>query len=151
VLRYFNSFGPGELPGRYRNVVPNFFLIAYRGEPLPITGDPKASRDFNYIDNTVDATILAAEKKASAGKTYNIGSGAETTVADLAEEINRITGNTAGVTLLPGRQWDRVMRRKADISRTVEDLGYRPVIDLPTHLRATGEWLKRHEKFFPPA
>ncbi|MDD5054963.1 MAG: NAD-dependent epimerase/dehydratase family protein [Candidatus Peribacteraceae bacterium] len=151
ILRYFNSFGPGELPGLYRNVVPNFFALAMRGEPLPITGDPNAGRDFTFVGNTVEATLLAAEKPISAGRTYNVGTGMHVTVGELAEHINNIAGNTAGTILKPGRQWDHVFRRVADISRTTEDLQYRPVIDLPSQLRETYEWLLRHKDSFHAA
>ncbi len=149
TLRYFNSFGPGELPGRYRNVVPNFFALAMQGKSLPITGDKVTSRDFNYVQNTVDATILAALSKNSNGKTYNVGSGAETTIVELAEIINRLTGNKAPIEFKPVRKWDTIAHRCADISATQRDLGYSPVIDLEVQLKATYEWLKTHEAHFP--
>lgn len=150
TLRYFNSFGPGEIPGKYRNVIPNFFALAFKGQPLPITGTTETSRDFNFIDNTIAATVAAAEMPASNGNTYNIGSGVETPVMKIAEEINAITGNTAGTVFKPKRNWDTVDRRRADISTTVRDLAYTPVIDLPKQLRATYDWLKRYEDLFPP-
>ncbi len=149
VLRYFNSFGPGEMPGRYRNVIPNFFMLAMSRKPLPITGDPKASRDFNFVENVVQGTLLAAEKPESNGKTYNIGSGKETSIGEIADMINEIAGSSAGTELKQQRAWDTVFRRKSDISHTERDLGYAPVIDLPTQLRATYEWLQKHRDIFP--
>lgn len=151
ILRYFNSFGPGEMPGPYRNVVPNFFARAMRAEPLPLTGSPEASRDFNYVGNAVAATLLAAEKSVSSGKIYNVGSGQETTIGVLADLINRIAGSTAGVVLQPRRAWDSVDRRKADITKTVTELGYAPVIDLEAQLTDTYRWLRDHRTHFPSA
>ena len=149
VLRYFNSFGPGELPGKYRNVIPNFFVRAMRGLDLPITGDQSTSRDFNYVENTAQGTILAAESPVSVGKVYNVGSGKEVTIVSLAEKINAISGNTAGVTFHPQRSWDSIKSRCADISKTVADLGYRPVIDLDAQLEETYRWLQKNERYFP--
>jgi len=126
VLRYFNSFGPGELPGRYRNVIPNFFAMAMRGEALPITGDEHTSRDFNYVGNTVQATMLAADVSGANGKTYNVGSGNEITIVELATIINTLTGNKAGIVFRPARSWDSIKNRRADTSKTVAELGYSP-------------------------
>jgi nucleoside-diphosphate-sugar epimerase len=149
ILRFFNSFGPGELPGLYRNVIPNFFALAMAGKPLPVTGDPKATRDFNYIKNAVAGSLLAAEKPVSNGKIYNIGSGHETEIGEIARLINAITGSKAGVVQKERRSWDTVQRRVADISETQKDLGYEPVVDLENQLKATYEWLRQYQKHFP--
>lgn len=148
-LRYFNSFGPGELPGLYRNVVPNFFALAMQGKPLPITGDRTTSRDFNYIGNTVDATLLAVETLSSAGKTYNVGSGQEMVIYELAEKINSLTGNKAGIAMKAPRNWDSINHRCADIGKTVSELGYKPIIDVDAHLKETYDWLLKWKEKFP--
>lgn len=148
ILRYFNSFGPGELPGPYRNVIPNFFALAMQGKALPITGDETVSRDFNFVENTVEGTILAGTSALSCGKTYNIGSGQEITIVSLAKRINALVGNDAGIQISPARPWDSIKNRCADITATVKDLGYRPVIDLPLQLQKTFKWLQRYEGHF---
>ncbi|MEQ1849559.1 MAG: NAD-dependent epimerase/dehydratase family protein [Candidatus Peribacteraceae bacterium] len=148
VLRYFNSFGPGELPGQYRNVVPNFFALAMQGKPLPITGNANIARDFNYVENTIRATLLAAESQESKGRILNIGSGQETKIVDLASMINDITGNTAGIVMHEARSWDTIERRCADISETEKVLGYTPIIDLRKQLESTYEWLQRYQILF---
>ncbi len=150
ILRYFNSFGPGELPGKYRNVIPNFFALAMQGKVLPITGDKDTARDFNYVDNTVQGTLLATEHPASGGKIYNIGSGSEVAIVKLAEVINSITGNKAGIEWHPARSWDTIKRRRADIMKTADELGYSPVLDFEGQLKTTYEWLKKHEQHFRP-
>jgi len=149
ILRYFNSFGPGELPGPYRNVVPNFFALAMMGRALPITGTDAMARDFNFIENTVTATLLAAEHKDSAGKTYNVGSGKETPILEIATIINTLTGNTAGIERKPRRSWDTIKRRCADISLTTSELQYGPTIDLTSQLQATYKWLQSVRRHFP--
>lgn len=148
ILRFFNSFGPGELPGQYRNVIPNFFALAMQGKPLPITGDKTTSRDFNYIENTVAATIASVTSAVSGGKIYNVGSGQEITIYELAEAINRIAGNRAGIEMRPARNWDSINHRCADISLTVAELGYAPVIDFQNQLQATYAWLRGNETHF---
>ncbi len=149
ILRFFNSFGPGELPGRYRNVIPNFFALAMRGIPLPITGDETTSRDFNYIGNTVSATLLAVDSPVSSGKIYNVGSGKEVTIVELAKTINELTGNDAGIIMKPMRRWDTIKHRKADIGLTVTELKYEPQVDFKKHLKETYEWLHEHKDLFP--
>lgn len=144
VLRIFNSFGPGERPGRYRNVIPNFFAAAMKGRPLQITGTGKETRDFNWVGNTVQGLLLAAEKEKAIGETFNIGSGAATQVIKVAELINSITGNKAGITFAERRKWDKVMHRKADITKAKRLLGYKPETGLQKHLKLTYEWLRQH-------
>lgn len=148
ILRYFNSFGPGELPGRYRNVIPNFFQRAMRGDVLQITGDETTSRDFNYMENTVQGSLLACEKEIANGKIYNVGSGNEIRIVQLAEMINRIAENSAGIEFKPYRVWDSIKNRRADISKTQQELGYSPVIDFEPQLLKTYEWLKQYEELF---
>src|SRR6266508_647872 len=87
ILRFFNSYGPGDSPGPYRGVVPNFVRCALRGEPLTITGTGAETRDLTYVDDTVDALLRAAFEPRAVGRTYNIGTGMSTTIAELAAAI----------------------------------------------------------------
>lgn len=143
IVRYFNSFGPGERPGKYRNVIPNFIIAALRGEPLTITGTGDETRDFCFIDNIVSGTISAAISDTAIGQVYNFGSGVETTIRTLAEMINRLTGNTTGIHFLPRRSWDHISRRCADIEMAKKDLGYEPVIQIEEELKKTIEWFQQ--------
>lgn len=146
IVRYFNSFGPGEKAGKYRNVIPNFIAQALAGEPLPITGTGEETRDFCFIENIVAGTIVAAENDAAEGQAYNLGSGQETTIRTLAETINRLTGNAAGIAYAPRRAWDHITRRCADIRAARNDLGYAPMVDMEKQLQTTIEWFRNTEK-----
>ena len=142
VLRYFNAYGPGEHPGRYRNVIPNFFRLAASGRPLTITGTGQETRDFTFVEDTVGLTLRAAVDDRALGRVYNVGSGRETAIRDLAEKINRLTGNPAGIVHAERRGWDRIPRRLADIGRARRELDYEPAVGLDEGLERTWEWLR---------
>jgi nucleoside-diphosphate-sugar epimerase len=140
ILRFFNAYGPGEYPGRYRNVIPNFMLLALRGEPLPITGSGEETRDFTYVEDTITGTIALTESDRAAGEIFNIGSGRETRIVDLAEAINDIAGNSAGIQFKPPRNWDSVKVRRADVAKAGEIAGYAPRTSLREGLARLLEW-----------
>lgn len=142
IVRLFNSFGPGEYPGRYRNVIPNFFRLAMNGKPLPITGSGDETRDFNYVDNTVQGITGAMFSRTAPADTFNIGSGKESKIVTVATLINEIAGNRAGLEFKPRRGWDQVTNRVAVIAKAGEIFGYRPEISLEEGLQRTHAWLK---------
>ena len=144
ILRYFNAYGPGEFPGRYRNVVPNFLGQAMLGKPLVITGTGDETRDFTYVRDTVEGTIAAAECPAANGQVINLGRGQETTIREIAERINALVGNKAGIEYQTRRSWDHVSRRRASIDRAQRLLNYDPKVPLQTGLELTYEWLKKN-------
>src|SRR5581483_6018693 len=76
--RFFNSYGPGEVPGQYRNVIPNFIYWAMCKQPLPLTGRWREARDFTYVADIVDALLRAAHYEQAVGQEMNIASGQET-------------------------------------------------------------------------
>ena len=139
VVRYFNVFGPGEYPGPYRNVVPKFFQAALSGQPLRITGTGDETRDFTYVDDAVDATLLAAEK--TSGEIFNVGNGQSTSIRFLAESINALTPNPSPIEYVPRRDWDHIAHRKADVSK-LQALGFRPKTALADGLKKTHQWLQ---------
>ena len=140
--RFFNSYGPGEVPGQYRNVIPNFIFKALRGEPLPFTGEPNASRDFTYVDDIVDALLRAGYFDNVIGQEMNIASGVETRILDMATRVNELTGNKAGIITAPKRTWDTKNRLLASIDRAKTLLGYEPKMDFDDGLRKTIEWFR---------
>lgn len=105
---------------------------------MPVHGDGKATRDFTYVEDT----CLAAVREAAIGGTFNIGTGQETTVLELATAINRITGNKAGIESIPTRNWDVVRRRHAVGERARDLLGYQPRWTLENGLAKTTEWVR---------
>ncbi len=140
-VRYFNVYGPGELPGRYRNVIPNFASLALAGEALPITGTGAESRDFTFVDDAVEGTILASVRGRS-GAVYNLGTGTETTIKSLAETIIRIAGSSSEIVFKPKRAWDGIDERRSSRSVASDELGYMPSTALEDGLTETVEWLR---------
>ena len=142
ILRYFNSYGPGEYPGKYRNVIPNFFYMAMKGIPLTITGTGQETRDFNYIDDTVQGTIMASKSKKAIGKILNIGSGTETRIIDIAHNVNNITNNKSAIKFVERRRWDNIATRVASIEKAQKIIGYSAQVKSEEGLKKTYEWLK---------
>ena len=142
ILRYFNAYGPGEYPGQYRNVIPNFFARAVSGAPLVITGTGEETRDFTFVEDTVGLTVRAAVDPRALGRVYNVGSGQETSILELAQKINALTGNRAGIEFARRRAWDRIPRRLAHIGRAQKELDYAPAIKLDEGLERTWAWLR---------
>jgi UDP-glucose 4-epimerase len=144
IVRYFNNYGPGEYPGKYRNVIPNFFDRARKQLPLILTGTGKETRDFTFVDDTVRGTILAAEADAGIGEVFNLGTGRETTIEWLARHINRITGNPAGIEYRERRGWDLVSSRCSNIKKARSLLGYKPSVQIEEGLLKTHDWFVKH-------
>ncbi|MBI4634944.1 MAG: NAD-dependent epimerase/dehydratase family protein [Candidatus Rokubacteria bacterium] len=140
--RFFNSFGPGEIPGRYRNVIPNFIYWAMRGEPLPITGTGEETRDWTFVGDIVDGLLRAGAMKEALGEAFNLASGLETRVIDVASWINEATGNKAGVRYIERRKWDDKDRLLASIDKARSVLGYEARTDLKAGLGQTVEWFR---------
>jgi len=141
IVRLFNSYGPGEYPGQYRNVIPNFLRLAIREEPLPITGSGEEIRDFNYVGDTVQGITKAMFCATNAGDVFNIASGKGTRIIDLANSINTLTGNKAGITRIGARKWDSITKRIGVIDKAKKILGYAPETPVEDGLRKTYDWL----------
>jgi len=146
IARYFNVYGLGEVPGKYRNVIPNFIWLALHGEPLPITGTGEETRDFTFVEDIVDGTLRMGIVEEAIGEAINLASETETKVIDLANWINELAGNDAGVVLKPRRDWDKVIRRRASIEKARRILGYEPKTDMKAGLRKVYEWFKENWK-----
>lgn len=140
--RFFNSYGPGEVPGQYRNVIPNFIYWALKGMPLPITGNAEATRDFTYVEDLIDGILRAGSVDAAVGQEFNLASGVETTIGGLADDVNRLTGNRAGIVMAEKRKWDTKSRILASLARSREVLGYSPKMRFEDGLRRTIQWFR---------
>ncbi len=145
ILRYFNVFGPNEYPGKYRNVIANFFYKAMRNEEIVITGTGDETRDFNYAEDSVQATILASQIDDAIGKVINIASGKETRIKDLVKLIIGIAGSSSKISYKPRREWDSVTRRRAKVDHAKHILGYEPRTSLEQGLRKYYEWMKQQD------
>jgi len=142
--RFFNSYGSGEVPGQYRNVIPNFIYWAMTGLPLPITGTGEETRDFTYVMDLVDGLLRAGYYKQAIGQEFNLASGKETRIIDLANMINEIVGNDAGVKFVSRRKWDTKNRLLASIDKAKELVGYKPKIKFKEGLMNTIDWFKEN-------
>jgi nucleoside-diphosphate-sugar epimerase len=143
--RLFNVYGPGEVPGRYRNVIPNFIYWARRGQPLPITGTGDETRDFTYVADIVSGLLRCGILPGAVGEAMNLASGVETKIMDLAKQVNTLTGNRAGLETRERRRWDTHSRRCASVEKARKLLGYQPRTDFGTGLRQTLEWFDKHK------
>ncbi len=144
--RLFNVYGPGEIPGRYRNVIPNFIYWAQQGQPLPITGTGKETRDFTYVGDIVSGLLRCGVLPSAVGEAINLASGVETKVIDLAQQVNALIGNPAGIRHAERRRWDTHSRRRAAIDKARMLLGYQPRTDFASGLRHTLAWFQNHRK-----
>ena len=146
IARYFNVYGPGEVPGNYRNVIPNFIWWAMHKQPLPITGTGEETRDFTFVEDIVDGTLRIGVVKEAVGQAINLASETETRVIDLANWIIELTDSETRTVLRPRRDWDQVVRRRASIKKARDILGYKPKTDIRTGLKRTCEWVLENKE-----
>lgn len=140
--RFFNSYGPGEVPGQYRNVIPNFIYWAMRGMPLPITGTGEETRDFTYVGDITDGLLRAGVMESAIGEEFNLASGRETRIRDLAEGINAAVGNKAGIQWAASRKWDTKKRLLASVDKARSLIGYQPDTPFEAGLENTIRWFR---------
>ena len=140
--RFFNSYGPGEAPGQYRNVIPNFIYWAMQGRPLPITGTGEETRDFTYVLDLVQGLIKAGYYQAAIGENFNLASGTETRIRDLVAMVNESTGNKEPVRHLERRKWDTKPRLLASIDKARKLVGYEPITGFSEGFQSNIEWFR---------
>jgi UDP-glucose 4-epimerase len=142
ALRYFNVFGPRQSPdSAYAAVIPKFFQAALEGRAAVLYGDGRQTRDFTFVDNVVDANILAASApgpKAN-GWVVNVGAGARTALLGLIGMVSAVTGRPLGHVHQPPRSGD-VRDSLASLERAERVLGYRPRVSLEEGLQRTWAW-----------
>lgn len=144
--RLFNSYGPGEIPGQYRNVIPNFIYWAKQGKPLPITGTGEETRDFTYVGDIIDGLLRAGFFKEAVGQEFNLASGKETKIIDLVKLINRLTKNKAGVKFVSRRKWDTKSRLLASVDKAKKLIGYKPKTSIEQGVKKTIEWFEKNQE-----
>jgi len=141
IARYFNVYGPGEVPGAYRNVTPNFIYWALHRQKLPITGTGEETRDFTFVEDIVDGTLRLGVVPEAVGDAFNLASETETRVIDIANWVNEITGNPGGVSFAPRRDWDKITLRRASIQKAKRVLGYEPRVQMKDGIKLTYDWI----------
>jgi nucleoside-diphosphate-sugar epimerase len=137
ALRYFNVFGPGQDPqSQYAAVIPNFITAALEDRGPTVHGDGEQSRDFTYVDNAVDANLLAADAPDAAGEAFNVACGERISLNEIVKRIGALSGKELEAIHTDPRPGD-VRHSLADISKAREVLGYDPAIDFDEGLRRT--------------
>ncbi|MCC5912506.1 MAG: GDP-mannose 4,6-dehydratase [Clostridiaceae bacterium] len=148
VVRLSNVYGPGQtILNPYCGVVAKFFEAVNKNQPQIIYGDGKQTRDFTFIEDALEALFLVAIKEKAIGQVYNIGTGVETSVINLLNEINKITGYTEGlIEFKQKRQVDIVKRRNIDSSKIQEELQWEINYSILQGLEKTFQWLREENK-----
>src|SRR3990170_935065 len=141
IARYFNVYGPGEIPGAYRNVIPNFMYWALHKKKLPITGTGEETRDFTFVDDIVDGTLRLGVLPEAVGDAFNLASETETKVIDIANMVNQLTKNPGGVEYIARRDWDKITRRRASIEKAHRVLGYEPKMKIEEGVKRVYKWI----------
>lgn len=151
--RFQNVYGPGEILGAgrwrgsaatvWRNVTPAFVYRALKQLPLQLENEGRATRDFIYVGDLVEGLLTCAGSGAP-GDVYNLASGKETSIRELAELVNRLTDNPAEVELLPARNWDRSGRRFGSVEKAERDLGFEARTPLEDGLLRTVDWMREN-------
>jgi UDP-glucose 4-epimerase len=143
-LRYFNVFGPNQLPeGPYAAAIPRFVRAALAGEPITIYGDGEHTRDFCFIANVVNANLLAAATpRKLSGEVINIAGGRRISLNDLVKEIGRVLGKPLDIRYTDPRPGD-VRHSLADITRAQELLGYEPTVTWENGIPPTIEFMRK--------
>jgi len=146
-LRYFNVFGPRQNPySEYAAVIPKFIFAFLKNEKPVIYGDGKQSRDFTFVENVVEANLIAAKSKFSSGEVFNIACGKQTSLLELIDILNGIFSKNIKPIFKQERLGD-IKHSFADNKKAKKELGWQPKTNLKEGLIKTIEWLKQNEKF----
>jgi UDP-glucose 4-epimerase len=151
VVRYSNVFGLGQRPDNpYCGVIAKFFDATFAGRPIQVHGDGEQTRDYTFVDDAVDATLLAAIRPRAEGEVFNVGTGIETSVNQLAEKIGRAVGVPIEVVHIDRRDIDNIRRRVVNIEKARRMLRWSPQVTLLDGLSRTAAWM-RESSFDQPA
>jgi nucleoside-diphosphate-sugar epimerase len=153
--RFQNVYGPGEILGAgrwrgtvhtvWRNVIPTFIWKALNREALPLDNEGRAGRDFIFVED-IARGLMACALRGEPGEAYNLASGSETSIFDLAGTINDLTGNTTPVSLLPARDWDRSGHRFGSPEKAREKLEFAVRVPLREGLEQTIIWTRANRE-----
>ncbi|MBT6539768.1 MAG: NAD-dependent epimerase/dehydratase family protein [Francisellaceae bacterium] len=151
--RFQNVYGPREILGAglwrkgpatvWRNVTPTFLWKSLHGEALPVEKGGVATRDFIYVDDIV-AGLISCALRGKAGEAYNLASGDETSILTLAETMNELTANKAGIDMKSAREWDRSGKRYGSTEKARQELDFQAQVPLKVGLEKTVAWTKEN-------
>jgi UDP-glucose 4-epimerase len=149
--RFQNVYGPGEILGAgrwrgtphtvWRNVTPTFVWKSLHGEALPVENGGVATRDFIFVDDIVEG-LIACALRGRPGEVYNLASGVETSILDLARLVNELTANSTAIALAPAREWDRSGRRFGATEKARAQLDFVAATGLRDGLQRTIAWTR---------
>ena len=158
--RFQNVYGPGEILGAgrwrgtpatvWRNVTPTFVYRALKHMPLTVENGGVATRDFVYVEDIVEG-LLACALRGKPGDVYNLASGEETTIRELAGLIKELTGSQSEIRTTPPRPWDRAGRRVGSTRKSRTEIGFEARVRLQEGLRQTVEWTRDNMKLIERA
>jgi UDP-glucose 4-epimerase len=152
MVRFQNVYGPGEVLGAgrwrgsntvWRNVTPTFVYKALKHEALPLQNGGIATRDFIYVGD-IARGLIATALRGEPANVYNMASGTETTIKELAETINELAGNPTPLDIAPAREWDHSGKRFGDPVKAREQLGFSAEVPLRDGLERTVEWAREN-------
>jgi len=151
--RFQNVYGPGEILGAgqwrgtpatiWRNVVPTFIYKSLTDNALPLENGGEASRDFIFVEDIVRG-LVACALKGEPGDVYNLATACETTILELAEKINELTGNEVPCDILPRRSWDNSGRRFGSTAKATNSLGFTAEVGIDEGLARTVSWTQEN-------
>ena len=154
--RFQNVYGPGEVLGAgrwrgtpatiWRNVTPTFVYRALKGLPLQLDNGGVASRDFVYVEDVARGLLACAERGAP-GDVYNLASGVETAIRELAELIVELSDSTSELEIAPRRPWDHSILRFGSPEKAARELGFEARTPLEDGLRTTIDWTRENLGF----
>ena len=152
--RFQNVFGPREMLGAgrwrgtrhtvWRNVTPTFVWKSLNGEALGLDNGGQTSRDFIFVEDMARGLMCCA-KNGDPGEIYNLASGQETTILELANTINELTGNDTPLIMQPAREWDRSGRRFGSTEKSLEKIGFKAEVNLAEGLEKTIAWTRQFQ------
>ncbi len=146
AVRYSNIYGPGQDPANpYCGVVAKFVEALFAGRAPVIHGDGSQTRDFTFIDDAVEATLMAATSERSLGEVFNVGTGVETSVNQLAATLIQLIGVPVRPAHTDRRDVDNIRRRVVNIEKTRRTLRWVPEVTLEEGLRRTVEWQRQRD------
>jgi len=144
IVRLFNSFGPGEFPGKYRNVIPNFINHALNNEIITIFGDGGDTRCFSYVDDIIIGITKSSMVENSNCSLFNLGNDKEVKIIDLANLIIELTKSESNIFFGKKRAWDKTTHRRPDILKAKKILDFQSKTNLKDGLIKTINWFENN-------